>query len=750
MELGQFWIKTGFTLALAALAACSTISWVVLRARLRRLNAIVERQKTERDAELDHFRATLDAIPDLVWLKDLEGVYLSCNPQFERLFGTSAANIVGRTDYDFVDQELADFFRKNDLRALESGHPCKNEEWLSFARDGYRGLFETIKTPLRGQNGEVIGVLGIARDITARHRATKLARTATTRLNFVLGATGISVWDWDLKRNRWSAASSYYTRRGFKPESRSGVSDNWLERVHPEDRPQVEAAIAAARTGTFAPYQYEARLMQASGKYRWMSTRGVPIKNKSGIATRLVGVRVDITDRKDAEARIQHLAHYDTVTGLPNRTFLDELALRMIKQAQDDRKVMSVLMLEVDNFKHVDNAFGREIGDELIVELVRRIGAGIGRKNKLGRIERDTLVLIMPESGHVQATSMAQRLVEQVMEPFVVEAREIHVTASIGVALFPAHGDDLKALIKSAETALFKAKAQGGDQYALVTDEMQRRAARNLMIETKLRHAIERDELELYYQPQVSLLDGRLTGAEALLRWKNPELGMVSPAEFIPIAEDSGQILKIGSWVLRSATKQLQQWIESDIYSLSMAVNLSAVQFRHPNLPGLIGTILREAELAPGNLELELTERITMDDAAGAIAVMNELHELGVQISIDDFGTGYSSLNYLKRFRASRLKIDQSFVRGVPTDAEDQAIIRTIITLADSLGIETIAEGVETAAQLEFLRSSGCKQAQGYYFSPPVPAVQFAELVRNTGTHGNWLRADQFGSPGSD
>jgi len=256
------------------------------------------------------------------------------------------------------------------------------------------------------------------------------------------------------------------------------------------------------------------------------------------------------------------------------------------------------------------------------------------------------------------------------------------------------------------------------------------RAARNLILEAELRHAIERGELQVHYQPQLSLTDGRLTGVEALLRWHNPNLGPVSPAEFIPIIEDSGQILKIGSWVLRQAVNQLRDWLAQGLPPLSLAVNLSSVQFRDPQLPALIRSVMDEAGLHPRFLELELTERVALDDPGGAVAVMNELHDLGVRIAIDDFGTGYSSLNYLKRFRASQLKIDQSFVRGVADDAEDQAIVKAIIGLAGSLSVGTIAEGVETAEQLNFLKQHGCQQAQGFYFSPAIAGDQLLTLAR--------------------
>jgi EAL domain-containing protein (putative c-di-GMP-specific phosphodiesterase class I) len=277
---------------------------------------------------------------------------------------------------------------------------------------------------------------------------------------------------------------------------------------------------------------------------------------------------------------------------------------------------------------------------------------------------------------------------------------------------------------------MYRAKHDGRNNYRFFTSEMQTHSARTLQLENALRHALERDQLRLHYQPQVSLQDGRIIGAEALLRWQHPELGMVSPAEFIPIAEVSGQILQIGEWVLRSATRQLKSWMNSGLEPMIIAVNLSAVQFRHAHLPELITQILDEVKLPPQYLELELTEGVAVDDPLGAIAVMNNLHERGIRMSIDDFGTGYSSLSYLKRFKVYKLKIDQSFVRDIIEDPEDKAIVAAIISLAGSLGLQTIAEGVETEGQLAFLREKGCNEVQGYYFSKPLPAEQFETFVR--------------------
>ena len=621
-----------------------------------------------------------------------------------------------------------------------SDTPLAVEEWLTFADTGYRGLFEAIKAPMRNNKGELLGVLGIARDITARKRAEKIAKTSKTRLSVTLEATQVAIWDWNIKRDRWRASRIYFTQLGYPPESGPPDRNVWLERVHPDDLARVKSSIDAVLTKNASAYEYQARIRHADGSYRWISVRGKVVKRDSrGLATRMLGVRIDITEQKKAEERIQRLAHFDALTELPNRTLLNDRMTYAIAMAARKQEPLAVLVLDIDKFKNVNDTFGQSIGDELLIEFARRMKSLAREDDTVARIGGDEFIMVLPGADANRAAHMAQQLLATLSSQYRTGQLELVVTHSIGIAMYPSDGTDFDALLKNADTAMHRAKNDGRNHYVFFTAEMQIKSARNLLLENALRRAIERSELCLHYQPQVSLADGHISGVEALLRWHNPDLGPVPPAEFIPIAEDSGQILQIGAWVLRTAAAQLRTWLDGGLAPLTMAVNLSSVQFRHPNLPELIRQILEAARLPPHYLELELTERVAMGDPLGAITIMNKLHQLGIRMSIDDFGTGYSSLNYLKRFQACTLKIDQSFIGGVTADSEDRGIVRAIISLAGSLGLETIAEGVETAGQLAFLRAQGCKQAQGYYFSEPLPAEQFEALVRDTARQSRWL-----------
>jgi predicted signal transduction protein with EAL and GGDEF domain len=364
------------------------------------------------------------------------------------------------------------------------------------------------------------------------------------------------------------------------------------------------------------------------------------------------------------------------------------------------------------------------------MEVAKRLKAVLREEDTLSRQGGDEYMVILPGTDAGGAAVAASKLIEAVAQPCHIEQHELVVTTSIGIAIYPHDGTNMETLSKNADTAMYRAKEEGRNDFRFYSPEMQRLSARKLELASALRHALERNELQLHYQPQVSILDGRVIGAEALLRWQHPELGMVSPAEFIPIAEDSGQIIQIGEWVLRTAARQLKDWIDRGLAPITVAVNLSAVQFRQTFLPELVSGILDEAQLPHQYLELELTEAVAMHNPVAAIAVMNKLHEHGIRMSIDDFGTGYSSLSYLKQFKVYKLKIDQSFVRDISKDPENKAIVTAIINMATGLGLQTIAEGVETASQLAFLRLQGCNEVQGYYFSKPLTAEQLEDFAR--------------------
>jgi diguanylate cyclase (GGDEF)-like protein len=436
-------------------------------------------------------------------------------------------------------------------------------------------------------------------------------------------------------------------------------------------------------------------------------------------------------EARRAEMTIEHMAYHDALTGLPNRLLLlDRMRHSIIEAGRHGREV-AVIVMDIDRFKYINDSQGHGTGDLLLKGVAERMMTCVRPGDTIARLSGDQFAILLADVAHVDDIGMVmQKITACYSQPLYAAGSEFFLTMSMGVTLYPHDGDEPEELLRHAEAAMYRASEQGGDNYQFYSAEMSAMASEHLAVETGLRHALERHELLLLYQPQVSLETGAVTGMEALLRWQSPEKGLVSPAKFIPLAEETGLILPIGEWVLRTACAQTRAWHEAGFRDLRISVNLSARQFREPGIVDVVSRILDETGLASRFLDIELTESLLIQHTKATHATLSRLHELGIILSIDDFGTGYSSLSYLKRLAIDVLKIDQSFVRDISTDQNDAAIVRAITTMARSLDVRTIAEGVETAEQLDYLRRHGCDEMQGYYFSKPLSAGDFTDLLR--------------------
>ena len=469
-------------------------------------------------------------------------------------------------------------------------------------------------------------------------------------------------------------------------------------------------------------WQGELRSARKDGSLHTCWTSITQQRDSAGTITHYIGILNDITQFREVERSLVRLAHVDPLTDLPNRALLADRVGQLMSISRRDHRPFALMFMDLDQFKNINDTLGHSVGDALLSEVARRLQGSLREVDTVARLGGDEFAVLLPGADSAGAELVASKLLERLAEPCMVQGHELSMTMSIGIATYPSDGDDYEILSRNADTAMYRAKHEGKATWRFFAAGMQQRSARQLQLESALRRALERNELLLHYQPQLDANGEQLVGVEALLRWRHPEFGFVSPAEFIPLAETSGQIVAIGEWVMRTAVAQVKAWMDAGVPPLVVAVNLSAVQFRHAGLPATVARALSDAGLPAQYLELELTESVTANPAA-AISMMDALHSLGVRLSLDDFGTGYSSLSYLKRFPLHTLKIDQSFVRDIDTDPDDRAIVQAIIQMARALNLKTIAEGVETDAQHQFLRREGCDMMQGYRFCRPMDAA---------------------------
>jgi diguanylate cyclase (GGDEF)-like protein len=472
------------------------------------------------------------------------------------------------------------------------------------------------------------------------------------------------------------------------------------------------------------------RIVRPDSAIRWVHLRGFPVQDASGRVYRVAGTIEDTTERQLLVDQLRYRAHYDALTDLPNRVLCSDRLNQTLKQARRRKWLAAVLFLDLDRFKLVNDTLGHICGDALLRLVSKRLVTCVRAGDTVGRLGGDEFAIVLSELSQSQdAGLIAQKVLESLAEPFDLDGHEVFVTASIGIATHPGDGEDAETLLKNADAAMFSAKNLGKNNYQFYTAEMNERALERLLLESNLRRALERDEFVLHLQPKANIATGALDGCEALLRWRVPGNGLVAPGQFIPLLEESGLIVSVGEWVIRSACEQLRAWQHAGIAPVPIAVNLSAKQLQHHDICSVVERALRDCAVPASLLELEVTEGTAMHNAEKAIVTLGRLKALGVRISIDDFGTGYSSLSYLKRFPVDALKLDRSFVKDLPGDAEDAAIARAVINLAHSLDLDLIAEGVETEAQLAFLAANGCDAIQGYYFSRPLPVDQFAQWL---------------------
>ncbi|MEK7990569.1 MAG: EAL domain-containing protein [Thiotrichaceae bacterium] len=688
---------------------------------------MVQRKKTEE--QLLHsqtmLKSVLDNIPQYIFWKDVNESYLGCNDNFAQLIGIEDINqIIGKND-DMLIEEYADADILNFLDNCPHTTDAPCYHFISAVDRENNTLWFDINTiPLQNDNAEYIGYLGTFEDITERKQTEEKLKQAAKVLENSAEAICIT----DEESNIIVVNQAFSQITGYEESEILGKTTSILKSGKHDSGFYQDMWTSIQTSGSWEGEIWNRR---KNGEVypEWLNISVIKDEITKEI-TNYLAIFSDITCTKQNEQRLAYLAHYDDLTGLPNRTLFYERVERALFLAKENNYKVAVLFLDLDHFKYVNDTWGHAIGDLLLKYVTKRILQCVHKNDTVARLGGDefTAVLDNIESSETAAT-VGKRILDSLRPPFYLSGHETFISSSIGISIYPSDGEDVETLLKHADIAMYRAKDGGKDNYQFFTAQMNVEAQQRLLLEVKLRHALERNELRLYYQPQIHLASGHIIGAEVLVRWQHPELGLLSPQQFIPLAEETGLIVTIGEWVLRAACEQHKIWRDNGYPHLRLAVNLSSRQFRENDLADRILQILDETEMDSSLLELEITESVLMKDADKAVETLNILKETGIQLAIDDFGTGYSSLNYLKRFPIDKLKIDKSFICDIPKNMDDMTITKAIVALARSLHLKVIAEGVETKAQLAFLKSLRCDEVQGYLMGHPIPVNEFVELL---------------------
>jgi diguanylate cyclase (GGDEF)-like protein/PAS domain S-box-containing protein len=679
----------------------------------------VVRDVTDRiraEEALRRFRTAMDLSPDIIFLIDRGSMrFVDMNDTACRLLGYGREELLHMGPQDIAPLSRDDLVQAYD-RVIEGDKSNATLEMTHRHKDGSLLPVEVVRRAVPGRDGHIIVV--IARDISEKRQAEEQFRKAAEQTRNILSSItdAFIAMDHEWRFTYMNAMAEKLVRRSAGDLLGRRIWDEF-----PEARGSIFEANYRKAVAEQVPVEFEEFYAPLQ---TWFEVHAYPYEGGLSVYFR------DISERKRTEERLSYLAQYDPLTGLPNRTlFRDRLELALAR-ARRDGHLIGVMFLDLDRFKEVNDNLGHSVGDELLVQVASRLKENLRDIDTISRLAGDEFTFIIEGAARVeQVAAVADKILGVFAQPVRAGGHEIFVTGSIGIAISDSGKDTVDELLKNADIAMYHAKGEGRNNYQVYSDEVHASSSEKLSLETKLRRAIEREEFVLVYQPQVDIGTGRIVGAEALIRWQSSELGLVSPARFIPLAEESGLIVPIGEWVLRTACRQNRAWQDAGLEPIGVSVNLSPRQFRSRNLLETVVGILAEERLDARLLELEITETTVMQRADEVVVMLGRLDAIGVRLAIDDFGTGYSSLSYLKRFPVHKLKIDQSFVRDISNDGDDAAIVGAIVGMARALELHVIAEGVETRQQLDFLRKLGCDEYQGYLFSKPVSAEAFAALL---------------------
>jgi diguanylate cyclase (GGDEF)-like protein/PAS domain S-box-containing protein len=692
----------------------------------------IEKRLASSQAEIKasevRFRNLVESSSDYIWEVDAKGRYVYVSPKVTDMLGYAPAEVLGKTPFDLMPPEEAERIAAIFGKLATERQPIAALENTNLHKNGRLVVLETNGVPIIDPDGMLRGYCGVDRDISERKHTEKILQESMQRLALHVQQTPLAVIEWDtaFRVVDWNPAAENI----FGHTKAEALGRHAMELILPESaKPHVAQIWESLLTGQ-GGFRSTNENLTKDGKTIYCEWYNTPLIDSGGRVIGVTSLAQDVTEQKLAAERLNYLAYYDDLTGLPNRVlFIDRLS-HAFTVADRNERLVGVMLLDIDHFKDVNDTLGHKAGDVLLQAVGRRLQDGLRASDTVARFSGDEFAVIIAEAKHADdVVQVAQHIADNFTAPFDILGHELFVTFSMGITLYPFDDGNIDNLLRNADSAMYAAKAAGRNCYRFYAEDMTARAMEHLDLQAGLRHALDKGEFILHYQPQLDIESNRIISVEALVRWQHPEKGMISPAQFIPVAEDSGLIVPMGEWILRTACLQAKAWQEQGLPPVCMAVNLSARQFREPLFPHRVLEILNETGLDPHYLELEITESVLVEGVESVSTVLQEFKRAGIMIALDDFGTGYSSLSYLKRFPIDKLKIDQSFVRDMLENDNDASLVRAIIAMARALRLRVIAEGVETQGQFDSLHADGCDEIQGYHIARPMAAEQAADLI---------------------
>ncbi|MBL4764264.1 MAG: EAL domain-containing protein [Colwellia sp.] len=674
------------------------------------------------------YQTLVDESSQGITVADLKGGYIFVNPAFCQIMGYSEVALLNMNMFDIKAPKQDDSPFEQTISVKEN----QIRQVLLQRKDGSTFMSEVVERNINIDGSAY--VFCTIQDISKRIAIEQTLINNEKRNCMVMQIANDGIWSWHLNTNTVEFDERYYTMAGYEKDAFPASVDEWLKRVHADDIAHITHNVESYLAGKSAEYDVEFRFLRKNNTYMWIRGKGEVVESDStGKPLRFIGTHSDISIQKEHEEKILHQAHFDSLTFLPNRFLsLDRLELAC-EEAKRNNELVALLFLDLDDFKKVNDTLGHDVGDQLLIDAANRLRKVIRSVDTVGRLGGDEFIIILGGLKKIEeAQPIVENLLNQFRKIFVINARELLLTTSVGIAIYPNDASDASELLRNADSAMYDAKESGRNTYSYYTAKMNQCAQRRLAIEEQLHGALARNEFSVHYQPKIDLASARIMGAEALLRWHNPVLGNVPPDEFISVAEQTGAIIPLGQFVLKQAVKQTAIWQKNFDDSFQIAVNLSPRQFRDLQLINVIKQTLNETNITSGSLELEITEGVLLSGHGQVREVLNSITNLGIKMAMDDFGTGYSSLSYLRTYPFDVLKIDRSFINDMTSNSKDKALINAVIAMSHALNLKVVAEGIETKQQYELLRTLGCDYGQGYLFSKPLTTDDMTTLLRDT------------------